>query len=191
MKTLITLIALTCFAFVGSAAATQLMDDWNADQPPQSGSIFGWPANYAIQYTPAEDYELELVEFYAGASEYADPDEFTVQIMGEFDGQPDGVAQASATHPMVNGEPAGFQGTAFDEPIFMIGGQTYWVIYFAQHSSHYSAAVAGVELTTMFSGDQIHWDPANPVRWMAKFWGEPVGVAVESTTLTGVKSLFQ
>ena len=39
---------------------------------------FGYPANFAIQYVPAEDYTLEKVEFFAGPSEFLDDDQFTV-----------------------------------------------------------------------------------------------------------------
>jgi hypothetical protein len=188
---MIMLTTLVCLALVGTAAATELMDDWNADATPQSGSIFGYPSNYAIQYVPAMDYDLERVEFYAGASDYLDDDQFTVQLMGDFDGLPDGNVLASAVHPLVDGEPAGFQGTDFAEPLYLMAGQTYWVLYFAMPWSHYSAAVDGVALVTLFSGDQIHWDPTNDEQWMARFWGTPSGVAVEPMTFSEVKSLFR
>lgn len=191
MKIVLTLTMMFCLALVGAAAATQLVDAWNDTQEPTSGSIFAYPANYAIPYVPTQDYYLELVEFWAGASEYMANDQFTVQIQGDFTDLPDGNVLASAVHPLVDGEPAAFQGTAFPDPVFLIAGQTYWVVYFAMPFSPSSTAQDGIALLTLSSSDQIHWDPSNPAIWMARFWGEPTGVAVESRTLGEVKSLFR
>jgi len=191
MKFMLMLTILTCLTFACMATATEQMDDWNGDATPLSGSMFPYPANYAVQYIPAMDYNLERVEFFAGASTFMDDDQYTVQIMGDFDGQPDGVPIASAVHPMLDSDPAMFQGTDFDEPVYMIADQVYWVIYFAMPWSPFSAAIEGDLYTTMSSGDQIHWDPSNDQTWMALFWGEPTGVAVEAVSFSEVKNLFQ
>ena len=43
---------------------------------------------------------------------------------------------------------------------------------------------------TMWSSDQIHWDPVDPIRWKAKFWGDPV-LATENATWSQIKGMYR
>jgi hypothetical protein len=43
---------------------------------------------------------------------------------------------------------------------------------------------------SMWSGDQIHWDPVDPIAWKVKFWGELI-VATDSATWSDVKSMYR
>ncbi len=182
-------ILMAMLLLVASVATAQPVDSWNADCIPDDGPIMGSPANYAMKYEPAQSYMLTRVDVWAGSSDYIDPDEITVFIQTDFDGQPSGEILGEALSAIPQGPP-NWLGTDFDEPVFLEEGQTYWLVYYCMPWSTLPYCEDGDLIETWESFDQIHWDDANDLAWKAKFWG--VGsVATESTTWDHLKSLYQ
>jgi hypothetical protein len=172
----------------GSAAATTLMDAWNPDQATGTG-IFPYPSNYAIKYIPAASYRCAKIEFWGAGSPYMDGDAVTVRVETDLADQPSGEVLAAVTTPVLDGPPNIWMGLDFPTPVDLTAGVTYWIISLPMPFSPINWAIAGDQFPTMFSGDALHWNPANPQRWKARFWGDPI-VATDAATWSAVKALF-
>ncbi len=150
----------------GSDARESLVDAWNDTQTPASGwtyaaSAFGFP------YTPASDYTLNRVEFYAGGMAGT----VTVSILADSgSGLPDGAVLASATYDEVADRQ--WQGADLDSPVALTGGTLYYIRY---------DVVVGAELSHADSGSVVphYWNygggwegPSDLFYWMARFYGD-------------------
>ena len=189
MKVMTIVLSLCLLLFASSGLTYDLIESFNVDQPSPSGSIYAYPANYAFRYLPAQDYLLYKIEIFAAGSEFFEDDVITLQVQTEDDDQPSGDVLATVDTPVVDGD-LYWAGSDFAEPIELTGGGQYWVIYFPMAFSPVGYAIEGDMFETMWSGDQVHWDPVNPIAWKVKFWGELI-VATDNATWSGVKSLYR
>jgi hypothetical protein len=174
----------------GTGLAYELIESFNVEQPPPSGMIYAYPANFAFRYLPAQDYMLYKIEMYAAGSEYFEDDAITLQVQTESSGEPSGDVLATVNTPVEDGDPY-WAGSDFPAPVEMTEGDPYWIIYFPMPWSPIGWAADGDHyFESMFSADQIHWDPIDPIAWKVKFWGELI-VANEGATWSDVKSLYR
>jgi hypothetical protein len=181
------ILCVAALAAASPAAGYTLIDAWNPDGVPGAG-IYGYPANFAIQYIPSESFTCARIEFWAAGSDYFADDQIVVRIEGDALDQPSGEVLAEVTTPVSDGD-ATWAGSDFPVPLTLEAGVTYWVVYLPMAWSQIAWANEGDELPTMGSGDGIHWNAAPSRRWMAKLWGDPI-VATETATWSTIKSLF-
>lgn len=150
----------------GSDARETLVDAWNDTQTPLSGwtyaaSIFGFA------YTPASDYTLNRVEFYAGGAAGT----VTVSILADSgSGLPDGAVLASATYGEVADRQ--WQGADLDSPVALTGGTLYYIRYDVVVGAELSHADSGVAIPHFWNYGSSWEGPSSLFYWMARFYGD-------------------
>ena len=189
MRAMTIVLTMALMLVAASAMAYELVDGWNVDQPAGAGMIYGYPANYAMKYIPSQSYMLAKVEIWGCGSEYFEDDVITLQIQTDLGGEPSGEVLATVDTPVVDGDQY-WAGSDFPEAIMVSPDVEYWLIYFPMAWSPVGWSPLGDEYETMWSSDQIHWDPVDPIRWKAKFWGDPV-VATENATWSQIKGMYR
>lgn len=207
MRTTLPAVFLVLLAFVSPAAAgnglvatgaeaavpsllpsgdPDLIEGWNDTEEPL-GLLFYEASCYGLPYVPASDYLLARIDFIAGFF----PGDNAVEVHADDgSGHPTGKLLGRATFS--HGEEVGWYGGEFPEPISLQAGELYYLLYQPAYFSLASVALEGDLIAHTWSFDCVEWlGPAEPARWMARFYGFTEPTVINETTWSGIKALYQ
>ncbi|MCP4707771.1 MAG: hypothetical protein GY869_04030, partial [Planctomycetes bacterium] len=155
----------------------QYIDGYNVTEDVQTGYSYGstW---FAIQYTPAIEYNLKKIELIAGGGTGT----VIVQLRTDNSGEPSGVILRETTFEQVDA--VSWQAAEFDLAYRLDAGDTYWIVFKPIHFSRMSLATSGDMITHAHGSDGSTWTLYPSYYWMIKFY-EDVRIPVMAASYFG------